>query len=79
MYKKLTISSFYNFKFCFVFISSIISMIPRLPLAEVESKPLTVMSSKVPCRKGIPITLIIADCSNSVLMKYNNGPHLTIA
>lgn len=46
-------------------------MIPRLPLADAESKPLAVMSSKVPCRKGIPITLIIADCSNRVLMNYN--------
>lgn len=53
-----------------LFISSTISMIACLPLDEFESKLLTVMSSNVPCRKGIPIILIIADCSNRVLMKY---------
>ena len=52
-----------------LFISSTMSMIACLPLAEFESKPLTVMSSKVPCRKGTPITLIIADCFNRVLMQ----------
>ena len=51
-----------------LFISSMISMIACLPLAEFESKLLTVMSSSVPCRNGIPITLITADCSNRVLM-----------
>ena len=55
-----------------LFISSMISMIARLPLAEFESKLLTVMSSSVPCRNGIPITLIIADCSNRVLMKIHD-------
>jgi len=46
---------------------SIISIIACLPLVEFESKFLTVMSSRVPCKNGIPITLITADCSNNVL------------
>lgn len=53
-------------------------MIACLPLAEVESKPLTVMSSKVPCKKGIPITLITADCSNRVLMMNKIVNHSSI-
>lgn len=55
-----------------MFISSMISIIACLPLTEFESKPLAVIFSKVPCRKGTPITLIIAECSNRVLMKYND-------
>ena len=58
-----------------LFISSMISMIACLPLAEFESKLLTVMSSSVPCRNGIPITLITADCSNRVLMKFTEQWH----
>ena len=58
-----------------LFISSMMSMIARLPLAEFESKFLTVRSSSVPCRNGIPITLIMADCSNRVLMKFHTYDH----
>ena len=54
-------------------------MIACLPLVEFESKFLTVMSSRVPCNNGIPITLITADCSSKVLYneRCNNNKYLS--